>query len=309
MNITTRQLKAFLLTARHQSFSRAAEHMYITQSGMSLLVRELESQLGFRLLDRTTRRVTLTDPGATFLPIAEHSLLALEAAAGNIGRSALDADRRFSVGATPLVAADLLAPAVAAYGKREPGVEIRLHDAHRGQLIEMVRSGEIDAGLSASTEDTGDAERIPLARFSFMVIGAREHAAAPSPPVRWSDIAQSKLVGGPPGNPIQEIVDVHLKRSGRHHPPELVCNYMETQIAMVESGAGIAVMPTFTVPTCLKRNVAMRALIDPVVTSDLDWIVRPGRPLPAAAERFSVFLKEFVSGWTERWPPMAAQAA
>jgi DNA-binding transcriptional LysR family regulator len=61
MNITSRQLKAFVLTAQHRSFSRAAERLFITQSGMSLLVRELEAQLGFRLFDRTTRRVTLSD--------------------------------------------------------------------------------------------------------------------------------------------------------------------------------------------------------------------------------------------------------
>src|SRR5438034_4691356 len=70
MNITSRQLKAFLLTAQHQSFSRAAEQLFITQSGMSVLVRELEAQLGFRLFDRTTRRVTLTEFGVKFLPIA-----------------------------------------------------------------------------------------------------------------------------------------------------------------------------------------------------------------------------------------------
>jgi DNA-binding transcriptional LysR family regulator len=94
MNITSRQLKAFLLTARHQSFSRAAERLFITQSGMSVLVRELEDQLGFRLFDRTTRRVTLTEHGTKFLPIADRSLLDLESAAANIGRSATAADRR-----------------------------------------------------------------------------------------------------------------------------------------------------------------------------------------------------------------------
>jgi len=88
MNITSRQLKAFLLTARHQSFSRAAERLFITQSGMSVLVRELEDQLGFRLFERTTRRVTLTEFGSRFLPIADRSLVDLEAAAANIGRSA-----------------------------------------------------------------------------------------------------------------------------------------------------------------------------------------------------------------------------
>src|SRR5438094_3088468 len=103
MNITSRQLKAFLLTAQHQSFSRAAEQLFITQSGMSVLVRELEAQLGFRLFDRTTRRVTLTEFGVKFLPIADRSLLELEAAAANIGRSATEADRHLSIGATPLI--------------------------------------------------------------------------------------------------------------------------------------------------------------------------------------------------------------
>ena len=58
-----------MLTARHQSFSRAAEQLFITQSGMSVLVRELESQLGFRLFERTTRKVALTELGSRFLPI------------------------------------------------------------------------------------------------------------------------------------------------------------------------------------------------------------------------------------------------
>src|SRR6185369_8249516 len=99
MNITTRQLKAFVLTARHQSFSRAAEELFITQSGMSVLVRELETQLGFRLFERTTRKVMLTDPGAMFLPVAERSLRELETAALHLSRAAAGAGDCLAVGA------------------------------------------------------------------------------------------------------------------------------------------------------------------------------------------------------------------
>src|SRR3954467_2829136 len=105
MNITSRQLKAFLLTARYQSFSRAADQLYITQSGMSVLVRELEAQLGFRLFERTTRKVMLTKFGSKFLPIADKSLLELEQAAANIGRSASAEKGELSIGAQPFVAA------------------------------------------------------------------------------------------------------------------------------------------------------------------------------------------------------------
>jgi DNA-binding transcriptional LysR family regulator len=105
VNITSRQLRAFLLIARHQSFSRAAEQMFITQSGMSVMVRELESQLGFRLFERTTRNVKLTDSGARFLPIADRCLSDLEAAAHNIARAAAAASRKVAVVAMPAITA------------------------------------------------------------------------------------------------------------------------------------------------------------------------------------------------------------
>ena len=99
MNITSRQLKAFVLTARHQSFSRAAEHLFITQSGMSVLVRELETQLGVRLFERTTRRVSLTEFGSQFLPVADRSLRDLEEAAASLSRSAAAAGDCLTIGA------------------------------------------------------------------------------------------------------------------------------------------------------------------------------------------------------------------
>src|SRR3954451_20459769 len=97
MNITTRQLKAFVLTARHQSFSRAAEELFITQSGMSVLVRELETQLGFRLFERTTRKVMLTEPGSKFLSVADRSLRELETAALYLSREASIAGDRLTI--------------------------------------------------------------------------------------------------------------------------------------------------------------------------------------------------------------------
>src|SRR5215467_3917976 len=63
IDFTSRQLRAFLLVAQYRSFSRAAAALFITPSGLSLLIRELETQLGVRLFDRTTRQVALTNSG------------------------------------------------------------------------------------------------------------------------------------------------------------------------------------------------------------------------------------------------------
>ena len=70
IDFSSRQLRAFVLVARYRSFSRAAAALFITPSGLSLLIRELERQLGVRLFDRTTRQVELTTAGSEMLAVA-----------------------------------------------------------------------------------------------------------------------------------------------------------------------------------------------------------------------------------------------
>ena len=301
MNITSRQLKAFLLTARHQSFSRAAERLFITQSGMSVLVRELEDQLGFRLFDRTTRRVTLTEFGTRFLPIADRSLVELEAAAANIGRSATAASQRLALGAPPLIAGTLLPAAIAAYAKREPLLQVSLQDGDRARLLSMVNGGTLDLCLGCFLEPVSGMQRIPLYRFSLMLIEPASAAGTPPRPLRWHDIDARPLLGSPPDNPVQQLVDRNLQRVGRHVEPEMSYQYFSTQIAMVEAGAAQAIMPSFAVPACEGRRVAMRPLVDPVVPMDIYQLMSRGRKLPAAAEGFTRFLRSYIGAWAEPW--------
>ena len=290
MNITSRQLKAFVLTAQHQSFSRAAEQLFITQSGMSVLVRELESQLGFRLFERTTRKVTLTELGAKFLPVADRSLRELEAAALNLSRAAAAGGDCFSIGAPPFPAAELMPQAISEYSALHPKLHIRLIDAEPARLMDMLRSGKLDAALSSSPQEPPGVLKLPLARFALMLVCPEDAAALP-PVVCWAEVAAQRLVGLPSGYPIQVLVDEQLARAGRSAPPELVCNFLETQIAMVEAGAGAAVTPASSLPACAKRRVSTHAIVDPVVWSELFWVVNRAHELSAAAEDFGAFLK------------------
>ena len=309
MNITSRQLRAFLLTARYQSFSRAADQFFITQSGMSVLVRELEAQLGFRLFERTTRKVTLTEFGSKFLPIADRSLIDLESAAANIGRSASAARGVLTVGATPFVAADILPPAIAAFALRDPRLQVRLIDTEGARLLEMVQSGELDVALTALHHDVAGVRRTPLARFSLMLAVAQGAALALPHEVRWSDLVRRRLIGFPPKYPIRELVDEHLQRAGRHAPPDVVCNYLETQIAMVETGAGVAVVPSFVAHACAKRNIAMRRLVNPEVRGNIYWLVNSARKLPAGSDGFNAFLRDYIAGLSRESALPPAQAA
>jgi DNA-binding transcriptional LysR family regulator len=307
MNITSRQLKAFLLTARYQSFSRAADQLFITQSGMSVLVRELEAQLGFRLFERTTRKVTLTEFGSKFLPIADRSLIDLESAAADIGRSASSAREVLTVGAAPFVAADILPRAIAAYALRDQRLEVRLIDTQGPRLVEMVQSGQIDVAITALHHEAPGARRTPLARFSLMLALARGSAPGAAHELPWTDLLRRRLIGFPPHFPLRELVDEHLQRAGRHAQPDVVCNYLETQLAMVEVGAGVAVVPSFVLQACEKRAIVVHRLVDPEVWGNIYWLASAARNLPAGSEGFNSFLRDYIGKLSSESTVLSAQ--
>jgi DNA-binding transcriptional LysR family regulator len=310
MNITSRQLKAFVLTARHQSFSRAAEQLFITQSGMSVLVRELETQLGVRLFERTTRKVSLTEFGTQFLPIADRSLRELEEAAAKLSRSAAAANDCLTIGAGPFPAAEIMPQAISAYATLDPRLQIQMVDAERPKLIEMVQTGKIDVAVLTGSQDEPPGTRTTsLARFALMLICPADGRRELPVEVRWADIAGLRLIGLPPQFPIQLLVDEQLVRAGRTAPVDANCNYIETQIALVEAGVGAAVTPTSAAPACVKRKVTMHALVDPVVWTDFCWVSNRSRELSARAEDFGEFLRDYLAHIAEQGPSATVRAA
>ena len=143
-----------------------------------------------------------------------------------------------------------------------------------------------------------------------MLIRAADRPALLPRELSWSDVAAQKLVGFPGEYSIQQLVDEQLARVGRRAPPELVCNYLETQIAMVEIGSGMAVIPAFAAGACANRRLALHTIVDPVVTSDLYAIAARARKPSRAAHVFTAFLRSYFGELAEQWPePRAAKAA
>jgi DNA-binding transcriptional LysR family regulator len=300
MNVTLRQLKGFLLVARHRSFSRAAEHMLMTQSGLSVLMREIETQLGFRLFDRTTRNVELTEHGTQFLAVAQDHVRSFEAVVSRIRQSAAEASRWLSIGAPPMTAAHILPAVIAHFQTARQPLHIRLHDTDLPQIAEMVKSGGLDLGLGMFVKPTVGLIRIPLFRFPLVVVRAADAKLSRARARRWSDLAGQAFIGLPPDNPIQQIIAKHLSGVGHRRSPDLTVNYHETLIGLVEAGAGVAIMPSSVLPACRNRRVVIEPLVHPAVHLDLYEIRRRGRALPPGAQEFTDFLKVHIASWAGR---------
>src|SRR5262245_24904693 len=172
IDFTARQLRAFLSAAQHGSFSRAAEELFISPSGLSVSIRELETQLGFRLFDRTSRHVALTSYGTELLAVAQGQLEQFDHVVSRLGRSATDASRSLSLGAAPLVAANILPHAIKEFRAHRPDLRIQVFDADPQTILQKVQAGGLDMGLGAFLKPVTDVRRTPFFRFALMVVRA-----------------------------------------------------------------------------------------------------------------------------------------
>ena len=299
MEVTTRQLRAFRLAAQHHNFARAADALYITPSGLSVLIKELESRVGFRLFDRTTRHVELTPQGRELLAVIQRSLEELDAAIANVGSGAKRDRQSISLGTTPLVAANILPPAMREFRKQRPDLQVQLFDADLPTLIQMVEGGKLDMSLGIFRA-MPDVRREPFFRFSLMVARAAKDDLPARRTMTWSALDGETLISLSPGHPHQQLIDKHLAQAGVKVQTGSVVNLLDTQIALVEAEEGIAIIPSFGLPACRNRRIVMSQLINPVVRFDFHIISRRGRELPPGADEFTSFLKSYIATWAGR---------
>src|SRR3984885_4986535 len=163
MVMELRQLEYFVAVAEETNFTRAAQRVHISQSGVSAQIRQLEHDLGATLIDRSGRAASLTTAGAAALGHARAAL----ASAGAV-RQAVDEVNglirgRLVVGMVTACTVTPLFDALAAFRLAHPGVDITLIEDNSDRLIERVRSGAVDVALvGASGTPPAELEALPI---------------------------------------------------------------------------------------------------------------------------------------------------
>ena len=294
MEFSSRQLRAFVMTAQHQSFSRAAEALYITPSGLSVLIRELENQLGFRLFDRTTRHVSLTTPGEQLLGVVRRNLADIDTAISTISQTARKESHTISVGVGLLLASNMLPQAMAEFYRQRTDVRVNLYDADLNIVLQKVKAGQVDIGFGSFVKSPG-IRRIPFFRFSLMAIHGERSLARSRSSIPWSALRQEKLMLQAPPAPLWPLIDQCLSRAGISANNAVLLNRLDTIIAMVEAGHGTGIIPSIALPVCQYRKVVMTRLVNPTVTLDYYQIWNRGRRLSPAADDFADFLQEYIA--------------
>ncbi|MFE0642693.1 LysR family transcriptional regulator [Streptomyces sp. NPDC058877] len=278
-----RQLEYFVAVAEEQSFTRAAERVHISQSGVSAQLRQLERELGAELLDRSARAVTLTVAGRAAL---EHARATL-AAAGAVGQAVdevTDLIRgRLTVGMVIGCTLTPLFDALAAFHRAHPGVEISLLEDNSDRLVEGVRAGTIDLALIGTATATPDGlDALTLISERLVVGVPAGHPVAEQQRVTLRDVVAHPIVCMPPGTGLRTAFDRACAAQSLRPTIALQASAADTIADLAARGLAVAVLSDSMAASHRDRLTART--IDDVETPALLALIWKSTHNPAVRE-------------------------
>lgn len=296
MNPTLRQMRAFVALAKSGNFTLAAQKLHITQSALSGLIKELEQTLGARVVDRSTRRIDLTDIGRELFPLFSQMIDDLDGALANVADHTRLKKGIVRIAAPQLMACTLLPQVIAAWRARHPSVEVRLGDTEVEGVIARVLSGEADFGIGPERAPPPPLERRQLFEMPFAAVFPRGHALGALARVTWTDLARHPFISLQGQFTERLLDDMHAAKRAPTVTPAHEVTFMTTALAMVQAGLGVTVCLPYAAPLATQFGLALRALEEPVLARRFFVYTRPGRSLSPAAQAFIDFLFDHVGG-------------
>ena len=298
MNISIRQLTAFVSVADNGSFTRASEQMHLTQSAVSGLIKELESSLGIVLFDRTTRQLSLSVVGHHLLPQARRILNEMQLFENEASSLTSLAQGQVRLAVSQFAASSMPA-VIAQFAKVHPDISVSLLDCSAENVLEHIQNIEVDLGVGTERgfmESEDDISADLLYQLPFCVVMPDSHVLAQKSEIIWQDLVDIPLITLQ--GPFIEQVTAELDENIASHIQQAryKVNFMSTALEMTRQGFGITLclpyMPE-VIDWVSANGLQMRPLAQPVKMRRFFIYQRSSRALSPASIAFKQFLQAY----------------
>lgn len=274
-NIKYRQLKAFCILAESGSFKHAADSLAVTQPSMSIMIRELENDLGVTLINRSTRTTELTEAGRDFYQQIKGSLGQLEKAYAYANAAGKAEHGQLRVATLTSLAADVVTSAIAQLHARRPGIHIELIERTYFNFLQALRQREVDVGIGILREPHADLAFQYLFSDRLIVVTPDGHPLT-RPRASLKNLSKYEMVIVTPGPSLGALKELDVAFA-----PPVQVEQPSTAIAMVRKGLGITVTTSSAMAGLDMRGLA--AIPIPASDRNVGLItLADAKPSPAA---------------------------
>jgi DNA-binding transcriptional LysR family regulator len=279
-----RQLRYFLAVAEELHFTRAAAFLHVAQPAVSHQIRQLEEEIGAKLLERTNRRVRLTPAGNIFRDRARVALEQAARAASDAGMVGRGDAGSVSVGVGSSAVWTILPGLLRRFQRIAPAAAIDIREMEPSEQMEALRHGTLDFGLLRAAVKDPELDSIVISSEKIIVALPERHRAASQRRVDLRTLAKETIVlprrqSMPASN---EIALLACERAGFTPAKMITTRFMQTALCLVAGRLGFALVPELFGHNLRVRGVVYRPLAGTAPRTELTAAWRKDNSLPLA---------------------------
>lgn len=290
--LTLKQLRAFVAVYRHGKLASAAAELGVTQSAVSVLIRQIETTLRAPLFDRTTRSLVPTQAAEEAFGIAERVLQDVRTLGSNFRDLTGGGRGRVRLAATPATAAALLPATVRRFARRYANIELVIDDCAPNQFLSHIQSEKVDFGIGTPPPLGADFDACTLLEDKMQLVCAEDHRLASGKVVRWRDLKGELLIVFRPGYGVRQLIESTLHKAGIGPVVTHEVGFLSTAAWMAASGLGVTILPAALAQLEARHELALRPLVEPSVARTIALVTKKVRSLSPPCQLFADMLME-----------------
>ena len=293
-------LQAFVAVAEKLSFRAAAEALFLSQPALSRRIDKVETTVRARLLERTSRRVTLTEAGEQFLAHARAAIDEMRAAVEGLSARSTHRSGLVVIACVPSVANHVLPAAIRRLREDYPAVRVRVIDESGAHVLKCVTESTADFGVNFVGAQEADIDFRAIYTERYVAAVPRGHRLARQASVAWKELRPEQLVSVSARSSNRVLLDNALARMKDPPVVSYEVNHVTGALAMAAGGLGIAVVPEVALSETLYPSLVGVPLTHPSVSRTLGLLKRRGSVLhPPAQALFDILATMARRGFRE----------
>jgi DNA-binding transcriptional LysR family regulator len=255
------RLKVFRAVAEHLSFRKAAEHLFLTQPAVTLQIKALEDDLGMRLLDRTSRGVSLTPQGELLLGYARKIAGLVGEAEQELGSGDGRSTGEFSLGVSTTIAQYVLPRLLGAFLSEYPRVQLSLLSGNTSEIVELLLNDRVSIGLIEGPARARGVRTEPFMQDELVLIVSPDYEVDR---MSAEQLVAETLLMREQGSGSRRVVEMALEKAGLkvkafHKVMDL--DSTEAIKSAVEAGLGVSFVSRWAISKELELNTLKAAAV------------------------------------------------
>jgi len=293
MNITLKQIRAFLAVAQVKSFAEAAELIHISQPALSTTIKNLEETVGGKLFSRTTRTLVLTPEGEQFLPVAKRLLADFDNAIIDLHECFSLKRGTLSFAAMPSFASTHLSKQLASFNNQYSGIKVKVHDVIAEDAVEMVRGGKAEFAISFDPGGSEDLNFETLFTDEFIAAFPDTHPLNQIKNPQWQDLSQYAFITLQRPSSIRLLLDETLANYDISLNVAFEANQLATVVQMVANNIGISLIPSLYKQQFTALNLNYCEMDEPRISRRVGIISKKRHSFSNTAKAFLTVVKQY----------------